>query len=326
MAGTGHAETSVRSRSLKTLYWLQCGSCSGDTMSLLQIEDPNLAEAIQRLGLTILWQPSLSTGGHREHRRLLDAILSGRQPLDILCIEGAIIRGPGGTGMFDTFGGVPKKDLVSRLAKRAQVVVAVGTCASYGGIPASGEVEAVGVQFDRAKEGGFLGEWFTSRNGLPVINLPGCPCDPVVLVDALAALCSHRAPPLDELHRPSEWYKILVHQGCTRNEYHEFRVEEEDFGAPGCMFFHLGCLGPLTYGPCNKELWAGKGSHTRAGVPCFGCKRPDFPRSFPLFETRNLEGIPLDLPDGMDRAHFLAYKAMAAAAAPKRLKDRNTQV
>jgi hydrogenase small subunit len=62
------------------------------------------------------------------------------------------------------------------------------------------------------------------------------------------------------------------------------------------------------------------------GVPCFGCTRPDFPQPYPFFQTRNIEGIPLELPDGVDRAHYLAYKGMAAAAAPQRLKDRKTLV
>jgi Ni,Fe-hydrogenase I small subunit len=119
---------------------------------------------------------------------------------------------------------------------------------------------------------------------------------------------------------------MLVHQGCTRNEYHEYRVEEEGFGERGCLFFHLGCHGPLAYGPCNKLLWNQRSSKPGVGVPCFGCTRPDFPQSYPFFQTRNIEGIPLELPNGIDRAHYMAYKGLAAAAAPQRLKKRKTKV
>lgn len=87
-----------------------------------------------------------------------------------------------------------------------------------------------------------------------------------------------------------------------------------------------GCHGPLVYGPCNKLLWNQRSSKTRVGVPCFGCTRPDFPQSYPFFETRNIEGVPLELPDGIDRAHYMAYKGLAAAAAPQRLKRRETKV
>jgi hydrogenase small subunit len=103
-------------------------------------------------------------------------------------------------------------------------------------------------------------------------------------------------------------------------------VEEDDFGEKGCMFFHMGCRGPLTYGPCNRLLWNQRNCKTRAGVPCLGCTAPDFPQPFPFFETRNIEGIPLDLPPGVSRAHYLAYKSLAAAAAPDRLKERETGV
>ena len=84
------------------------------------------------------------------------------------------------------------------------------------------------------------------------------------------------------------------------------------------MFFHLGCHGPLVHGPCNKLLWSKRSSKTRVGVPCFGCTRPDFPQRYPFFETRNIEGIPIELPEGISRAHYMAYKGMAAAAAPRK--------
>jgi hydrogenase small subunit len=73
-------------------------------------------------------------------------------------------------------------------------------------------------------------------------------------------------------------------------------------------------------------LWNNQSSKTRVGVPCFGCTRPDFPQQYPFFQTRNIEGIPLELPEGVSRAHYMAYKGMAAAAAPKRLKTRKTGI
>ena len=68
------------------------------------------------------------------------------------------------------------------------------------------------------------------------------------------------------------------------------------------------------------------GEGLAVGVPCVGCMRPDFPRPHAFFETPHIEDVPLDLPDGVDRAHFLAYKIMAEAAAPERLKLRRTKV
>lgn len=310
----------------ETLYWLQCGGCGGDTMSLLSLESPDLPELLAALDLDVLWHPSLSNGSAASHRKLLAALASGDLPLDVLCIEGAVIRGPGGTGMHDTFEGRPRKDLIARLAAQASFVVAVGTCASFGGIGADGEVEATGMQFHKGTPGGFLGAGFRSRSGLPVINLPGCPCHAEVVAGSLAALLTGTRVELNEYNSPLEWYGMLVHQGCVRNEYHEYRVEEADFGERGCLFFHLGCRGPLTYASCNKVLWNGRSSKTRAGVPCVGCAQPGFPQPYPFFRTRNIEDIPIELPEGVDRAHYLAYKGMAAAAAPARLSGRKTRV
>jgi hydrogenase small subunit len=308
------------------LYWLQTGGCGGDTMSLLSAETPNLLEAVELLDIKVLWHPSLSNSRIADMEAVLDRLVSDEQTLDILCVEGAVIRGPGGTGMYDTFKGRPKKDLIASLAKRAAYVVAVGTCASYGGIGADGAVEATGMQFSKWTKGGFLGESFAARSGAPVINLAGCPAHYEVTVGVLSAVAGGRPLELDEYQRPLPWYGMLVHQGCTRNEYHEYRVEEKDFGEKGCLFFYKGCHGPLVYGPCNKALWNRRSSKTRVGVPCFGCTRPDFPQAYPFFETRNIEGVPKELPNGVKRAHYMAYKGMAAAAAPERLKERKTSI
>lgn len=159
-----------------TLYWLQCGGCGGDTMSLLNLESPGLIETLEMLDIEVLWHPSLSRESAAAHRNLQEDLASGLRPLDFLVVEGAVIRGPGGTGMFDTIERKPKKELVAALARRARFVLAAGTCASFGGISAAGETEATGLQFLRDRKGGFLGSDFASAGGLPVINLPGCPC------------------------------------------------------------------------------------------------------------------------------------------------------
>ncbi|MBI4776949.1 MAG: NADH:ubiquinone oxidoreductase [Deltaproteobacteria bacterium] len=310
----------------KTLFWFQAGGCGGDSMAFLSNKWPNISEFIRLNHIELLWHPSFSDGSPAQYIELIDALLSGEQPLDILCVEGFVVRGPGGTGMYDTLEGKPKKDLIAGMAKRAEVVVAVGTCAAFGGVGTVGEVEAVGLQFHRETMGGFLGKDYRSRSGRPVINLPGCPCHMGVTTGALSMIASGSPLPLNEHNAPLDWYGLLVHQGCIRNEYHEYRVEENDFGQRGCLFFHMGCRGPLTRGPCNKLQWNGQRSKTSVGVPCSGCTRPDFPQSNPFFRTRNIAGVPIDLPEGVDRAHYLAYKGMAAAAAPERLKSRKTRV
>jgi len=308
------------------LYWLQSGGCSGDSMSLLTC-DCNLFDFLELNNVELLWHASLSTISPLEHQKLLNSLENDSLELDILCVEGNVVRGPDGSGMFDTFMGKPKKDLIAMLASKAKYVIAVGTCASFGGFGShDNEMDGIGLQFHHETKGGFLGEDFKARSGYPVINLPGCPIHPKALTTLLEEIISDVKVDLTELNSIDEIYNYTVHQGCTRNEYHEYKVEEKEFGERGCMFFHLGCKGPTTNSSCNKYLWNEVNSKTRAGVPCFGCARPDFPQSHAFFETPNIVGTPLELPKGVDRAHYLAYKDMAAAAAPQRLKFRTQKV
>jgi hydrogenase small subunit len=311
---------------MKTVYWLQGGGCGGDTYSLLSSDLPDVSALFTTLGLKLLWHPSLSGIDPAAHDRLLSDIDAGTTALDILMVEGSVIFGPAGTGMFDTFRGRAKKELCHTLAGHARHVVAVGTCAAFGGFGADHAIEAMGLQFTKKKKGGALGRDFVSGSGMPVINLAGCPCHHDVIAGALMAVAGGIPLELDRFQRPVEWYNTMVHQGCTRNEYHEYRVEESDFGEMGCLFFHMGCAGPLVPGPCNKLLWNRHSSKPRAGVPCFGCTSPDFPRPTPFFHTPNIEGIPLELPKGVNRAHYMVYKGMAAEAAPERLKKRSAKV
>ncbi|WP_163339480.1 NADH:ubiquinone oxidoreductase [Desulfopila sp. IMCC35008] len=311
---------------MKTAYWLQGGGCGGDTFSFLSSEYPDIIELFRTLDIQLLWHASLSNISPHDHEQLLSAIFDGRQPLDILLVEGSVICGPAGTGMFHTKDGHPKKELVYNLASQAQVVIAVGTCASFGGFGTDDIIEAKGLQFTKKEHSGFLGKEFTAKSGQPVINLAGCPCHHDVIAGAVISVANNVTLELDRYQRPLEWYGTTVHQGCTRNEYHEYRVEESDFGEIGCLFFHMGCAGPLVPGPCNKLLWNQHSSKPRAGVPCFGCTDPEFPQKTPFFQTPNIEGIPLSLPMGVNRAHYMVYKGMAAAAAPEHLKKRSSKV
>lgn len=306
------------------LFWLQAGACGGDSMALLNTELPNLPKLFSEMGIELLWHPSFCADPAADQRRLIQSLLDESIPLDILCLEGFAVCGPEGSGLFDTLEGKPKKDLILALASKARYVVAAGTCASFGGLGTGGDAEGAGLQFVKQRPGGLLGAGYVSREGLPVINLPGCPVHPSILADTLLALTRGDRLPLDEFQQPADWYGTYVHQGCIRNEYHEYRVEEHEFGGRGCLFFFLGCRGPLTRAPCNKILWNRRSSKTNAGMPCVGCTSPGFPQDQAFFRTRTIVGVPIELPDGVDRAHYLAYKGIAATAAPKRLKDRST--
>ncbi len=307
---------------MKTLFWQQTGACGGDSVALLSAESPSLEQLLAQHDVQLLWHPSLSHEPARRYRELLAAIAAGEQRLDLLCIEGSIVTAPRGTGLCDSHRGRAKMDIVRELASQAGAVLAMGTCAAFGGIPAAepNPSDSIGLQFDRAKIGGLLGADWRSKLGLPVINIAGCPAHPHAMSQTLAWLASGLPLKLDALNRPLTFFGDPVHQGCTRNEYHEYDVEDQEFGGEACLFFNLGCQGPISQAICNTDLWNGVNSKPRAGVPCFGCTAPNFPRDVDLFATEKIGDVPTRLPLGVERPRYMAYKNLARSAAPLRLK------
>jgi hydrogenase small subunit len=310
---------------MPTLLWMQTGACSGDTMSLLSADQPSIENLLAQQGLELLWHPSLSVD--TTFGKALEQVFSGSKPLDILCIEGSLMTGPNGSGLFDTWQGQPKINLVRRLANQARYVVAMGTCAAFGGVHAAppNPTDCTGLQYLKGEPGGLLGHKWRSRSGLPVINLAGCPVHPNSITQCLAMLAQEMPLALDALNRPQVFFSSMVHQGCTRNEYHEYDIEDTRLGGRGCLFFNLGCQGPLTQAPCNTELWNGQSSKTRAGVPCFGCTAPNFPKDQNLFATEKIGHVPRTLPLGVGRARYMAYKNLAKAAAPERVINQDME-
>lgn len=310
---------------MTTLLWMQTGACSGDTMALLCAERPSFEELLRQQAIDLIWHPSLTS----EHgfAQVVSRMAAPAASVDILCIEGSLMTGPHGSGMCDSWRGRAKIDLVRDFAARARYVVAVGTCAAFGGVHAAAPnpADAIGLQFAQSAPGGLLGADWRSAAGLPVINLAGCPAHPESITRLLAMLAQEMPLELDPLQRPLAFASSLVHQGCTRNEYHEYDVEDNVPGGRGCMFFNLGCRGPQTLAPCNTDLWNGRNSKTRAGVPCFGCTSPDFPAERDLFRTPKIGNVPKFLPLGVARAKYMAYKNLAKAAAPERVNQREME-
>ena len=313
-----------------TLLWLQSGGC-GCSTSLLAAECPDLFSALDLARIEVLSHPSLSAPGAGDFHGLANRIRTGAQALDILCLEGAVMRGPAGSGRFHIMAGseTPMARIIAEMAAAARYVIAVGTCAAYGGIAAAGDnvTEACGLAFEGREPGGLLGADFRSGAGLPVINIPGCPIHPGWVTETLVQLSLGQFPAsgLDEFGRPRFFTDHLVHHGCPRNEYYEYKAAAHAPGQLGCLMENLGCIGTQVHGDCNMRAWNGEGSCVRGGYPCIGCTEPGFgERDYPYLETPKRGGIPLGLPTDMPKAWFVALAALAKAATPERLR-RNAQ-
>lgn len=309
---------------MKTLLWLQAAGCGGCTMSLLCAESPGLFEMLEDAGIRLLWHPALSAETGAEVLALLEDIIEGRQALDILCVEGAIARGPAGTGRFQMLSGTGQSMMhwVERLAPRAGHVLAVGSCAAYGGPTAAGgnPSDAVGLQYDGGLAGGLLGPDWRAGGGGAVVNIAGCPTHPGWVTETLMLLAAGEEVALDGYARPRFYVDHLVHHGCPKNEFYEYKASARDLSEIGCMMENLGCIGTQAVGDCNIRPWNGEGSCTRGGYPCINCTAPRFEDPAHAFqETPKVAGIPVGLPTDMPKAWFMALASLSKAATPDRI-------
>lgn len=127
-------------------------------MSILCADSPSLEELLDQYGIDIPWQPSLSSEPKGKLDALIEAILRDEQRLDILCIEGSIMTGPNGSGLYDSYRGRSKMSLVRELAEKCRHLVAMGTCAAFGGVHAAppNPTDCISLQFDKKIPGGLL--------------------------------------------------------------------------------------------------------------------------------------------------------------------------
>jgi hydrogenase small subunit len=161
--------------------------------------------------------------------------------------------------------------------------MAVGTCATYGGIHAmqGNPTGAMGLP-------DYLGWDWKSAAGVPIVCVPGCPAHPDNMMETLVYLlyqAARRAPmiPLDEVLRPRWLFSNTLHEGCDRGGYYEQGDFTTELGAPQCIV-KLGCWGPVVKCNVGKRGWMnGVGGCPNVGGICIGCTMPGFPDKFMPF-------------------------------------------
>jgi hydrogenase small subunit len=251
------------------LIWLTSISCNGNAHSFLNY--PYLKSFLEEF--EFVYHPII------ESAFTLHDVLKGKLECDILLLEGAI------SPEFKKES-VPIINVINSYAQKAKKIVTVGTCATFGGIfRESGYSYTTGLHFDKSSPT-FLFQSFKDKT----ISISGCPIQPEVLADTLLSIKNEVLIKLDNYLRPKEFFSYTVHNGCTRNEYFEYKVDNHNFGKKeGCMFYDHGCQAPFTNGSCNKILWNETNSKTRVGEPCHGCSEPTFPKEN-LFSTKKKYG------------------------------------
>jgi len=311
------------------VLWLQAGGCGGCTMSVLERGASGLFEELRGFGVQLLWHPSVSEETGEEARAILAEIERGELTLDALCIEGAVLHGPDGSGLFNKLAGTGRSmlDWIRALASRAHYCLAVGSCAAFGGIPAAAPdpTDARGLQYFSSDPGGALGANYVSQGGLPVINIAGCAPHPGWIMETLLALSLgvFTRADMDSLGRPRLFSDHLAHHGCSRNEFYEFKASADHFFERGCLMENLGCKATQAVGDCNQRSWNGGGSCTQVGATCIACTSPNFENTRGFLETPKRAGIPVGLPLDMPKAWFVALAALSKSATPKRVRQNS---
>ena len=280
------------------ILWISEGmSCDGDTISLTAADKPSIEDLVLGLipGLPTvhLHNKVLSpTMGGEEFLAPFRAAANGELEPFILVIEGSIpnqniIEGEGYWTSFgndlDTGQPLTVNWWIDHLAPKAWALVAVGTCAAYGGIHAmaGNPTGAMGL-------GDYLDWDFQSTAGLPIVNIPGCPVRPENFMETLTWLLYHAAgtapaPPLDGMLRPQWMFNTSVHDACDRAAFYEQGDLARDFNAHKCQI-KLGCWGPVVNCNVPKRGWVGGvGGCPNVGGICIGCTMPGFPDSFMPF-------------------------------------------
>jgi hydrogenase small subunit len=178
---------------------------------------------------------------------------------------------------------IPTTEWIDRLAPKALAVVAIGTCATYGGIHAmqGNPTGAMGLA-------DYLGWNWRSKAGIPIVNVPGCPVQPDNFMETLLYLlyqAAGMAPmiPLDDGLRPTWLFGKTVHEGCDRAGYYEQADFATEYGSQKCLV-KMGCWGPVVQCNVPKRGWmAGIGGCPNVGGICIGCTMPGFPDKFMPF-------------------------------------------
>jgi len=249
-----------------SVIWLSFQECTGCTESLTRAHTPSVESLIFE-SISLDYHHTLQAAAGHGAEAAREAAMEVNFGNYLLVVDGSMpLDNPG----YSTIAGISNIDMLKEAAKGAAAIIAVGTCATYGGIPRAKPNPTGAVS---------VNEIITDK---PIINVPGCPPIPVVITGVLAHYLTFGSiPELDHIGRPKAFYGQSIHDRCYRRPFYDkgqFAETFDDEGArKGWCLFKLGCKGPTTYNACATTKWNnGTSFPIESGHPCLGCSEPDF--------------------------------------------------
>lgn len=255
--------------------WLEVTGCSGNIISFFNSENPGLDYILKQL-VNLTYNNTLMTS---EGEFAFETFLDTLNTEFILLLDGAVsTKENGAYNIVANYNGksITALEAVKMAGEKAKYVLAVGTCASNGGISA-------------AKPNPSLSKSAADVLSREVIKLPGCPCHPDWVVGTIAHLAAFGMPKLDSEGRPILFYGSTIHDNCTRRGYFDRGIFAKKFGKDGCMF-KLGCRGPVTKTDCPRRKWNGYVNWpVQDNTNCIGCASSRFPDGMEPFIRQSRE-------------------------------------
>ena len=283
------------------LVWLKGSGCGGCTSSMLNGGNPDILAALDKLKINIAYHETFmpqqgifvdgsdaNTNSFNANIALNDIIANEKY---VLVVEGAIPNGPNDSGKFCMTGGRTFRDVFKEAADGALNVVAMGTCASFGGLSRMlPDADALGVAYTGSSR--LNGAMSRMGLGANVINVPGCPAHPDWVILTLADLLAGSEIDLDLYRRPKAFFGSAVHESCIHRGDFDRAAMDDRFSGGHCLY-GLGCKGPLAFADCPTRRWnSGVNMCTQSGGPCIACVEPEFPNAFmPFFQKAESKDI-----------------------------------
>ena len=278
------------------VIWLQASGCSGCSVSTLNyynianktdIGGVVLGDAYELDGnfVNFRFQPTLMAG---QGYVAMQALKEAAQKPFVLIVEGGIsVQDEGfyaevGMDESDTHG-ITILEHMKNLAPKATAILAVGSCATWGGVPA-GKPNPTGIQSVSD---------FLKKNKIetPLVNIPGCPTHPDWVLLTVATILTKGLDKLetDKLKRPKMFFHRTCHEQCPRRgQFNGAKFATHLSDPEGCLYL-LGCRAPEAHGDCPSRLWNNKGRWcVDCGAPSIACTEPSFPDNGPLYLKMNI--------------------------------------
>jgi hydrogenase small subunit len=270
------------SRGLKpSVIWLHFQECTGCTESLLRTSHPGVAELILDLVSLDYHETLFAAAGHQAEAALKAAMKQNAGKY-VVIVEGAIPTKD--EGVYCMIGGRTAIDILNEVAAQAGAIIAIGSCASWGGIPSAdpNPTGAVGAP--------------AILKGKTVVTIPGCPANPYNLLGTVLQYATFGTlPALDGEGRPLFAYGRTIHEHCPRRAHFDAGRFAQQFGDEGhrlgyCLY-KLGCKGPQTHANCSTSSFSELPDCWPIGLghPCFGCTEQKLAFRVALHDTVEIE-------------------------------------